>query len=572
MWGSIWIPINGVPTPFILDISHAEMNWGINSIPTATVLLSTGFNSKDGLPATIHYLVNYLKMQLPFALILQVTPLTNSLGIPPYVWPDTWPNTPFSVFEGYTAAIGFSTSMSGQATYTLTIDHWLSDLNYSSALTASTNTLSASRLARSANIFFNTPVGVAAGGAGANFVSATGGLAYFSTGRIATDFWGLSLKPWLQGLCRQDVLTDPSTIAAGGAIAGGENSQALKALARFEPFANTGYTWGVPLPFGIDITQQATALNILFQSINEDAVQGSITSWYSQTLWEKLGTYAANYLFSVVPMVKRCLVVPMQPGIQGVWQTIYTEEYDQISFGGLLPRLIRGVRILGGLGNDFGANGGVQPQNGANAAQTSVGGTFNNPNLTAGMLLYLDAPKWLSCITSPNALGRAALAPNGVCGNALFPGSGVTFNGFTAVARRQAGQGVLTNYAQSMYVNEILQGRTGRLTGKLRFDISPGSSVRVAINEEAFIAAKLPAVVGDNYMYGTVRRLTHVIDAEQTSASTTFDIGWLRSEAENALPGTSIAAHPIWANQWYGAPNVDLPQFIPNTLGPNPLS
>ena len=548
----IWVPNPNSAvfpqTPYLLDITRAQVGWELNGIPTAQVGVAVGREATSGLAANIHYLVDKLKMQLPFQLYLQATEYANSYGIAL----EQWPADPFLIFEGYTAGTGMSCSSTGQAEFSISLIHWLTDLNFSSCLSRTTTAMNPAQLSKAAAI----------GGFGVLPAFDITSLAddFFDSASIQEDFWGLCLRPWLNELAQQQILVDPDDPILNDPV-NSINYEAQRALNRFEPFvAPNGqqtYSYGVPLATApedvFDVDSAADA-------ISQDVSAETADTMGSTTFWDKLvGAFGPSYLFSVVPMVRTALIVPFQPGIAEIWQTIYAEEYDSISLNGDTPRALRGVRMFGGFGDQFGALGLAQGQA---DAQTSIGGAFDNPTLTDGMLRYFNTPRWLSSIVSSDVFGLQAIAPGGIRANAMQPGVGQPLVGFRPVAIRQQARPLMNLFAQSVYVNEVLQGRTGTLRGKLRFDIGVGSSVQIKISEEPFVYRQLGGT-GVNSMFGSVRRVTHVLDAEGPSASTTFDIGWLRSPLENTLDGTSVNTHPLWAKQWLGAPNVDMIAFNP---------
>jgi hypothetical protein len=550
MYGVVWLVSNGEPTPFLLDIINAQIGWELNGIPTAQVTLAVGREATSGLAANVHFLVDFMKMQLPFQLYITAIEFANSYGIPV----ETWPQGPFLVFEGYTTGAGFSKSSNGQVNYGLSLVHWLTDMNFSSCLSRTTNALSAGQLSHAVSVL---------GGVGVlpSFVAHTFADDFFDSANVQLDFWSLGLKPWMLRICEQDLLVDPDDPILNNQD-GKVNFEARRALGRFEPFLDRAgvaqYIYGVPLqmdPIAVIGTDSA------MQAIGEDVCAETFESMASTTLWDKLaGAYGPSYLFSVVPMVKTAIVVPFQPGIRGVWQTIFAEEYETISLSGDMPRALRGVRVFGGFGDQCGAFG---FQQGEAADQTTIGGAFDNPVLRDGMIRYCNAPRWMSSIVSPDVFGVQAAAPNGVKGNALQPGVGVQLLGPRPGVIRQQARELLNLFAQSVYVNEITQGRVGTIRGRLRFDIGVGSSVQIMINEEKFVQRQL-GQLGANFLFGSVRRITHTLDAEEPRAYTNFDVGWLRTPLENTLDGTSVDDHPLWSVQWFGSPNVDLPNFEPN--------
>lgn len=125
----------------------------------------------------------------------------------------------------------------------------------------------------------------------------------------------------------------------------------------------------------------------------------------------------------------------------------------------------------------------------------------------------------------------------------------------------------LKQFAQQIYVANALRDRVGRITGKLRFDICPGSTIiidakdlqnRSSANEDG--VSELPI-----NLVGFVSRVTTTINAETASATTTYDLTHLRSGTEDAGGDRfSLKTPPFFEEGFYGAPLV-------RTLDVNPI-
>lgn len=548
----VWISVDDELVPIPLAISSYQLSGGVNEIPMLSMTVAVGREVNTGFPSNIHYLADFMQMQLPVQLYAMGRETDNSYGIPV----EPWPTVPFLNFEGYTTGVGFSKNRAGSAGYTITAQNWLTDLNSSSSLSRSTATLTPGQLSSAAAFFGGN-------GLDASFASQTMAADFFATDRVSLDFWGNSLAPWLEQLCNQDLLTDPDDPILEE---GGSNVEALRALQRFEPYppqfeGDTGYRFGVPLVMDAgDILEANEAIT----AIVDDICQETFDSMASTTLWDKLvNQFAANYQFAVVPLVQSALVVPMCPGLRSIWQVIYPEEYDSISMSGETPRAMRGMRLFAGVGSQTGAFG---MQQGETADNETIGGRYDNPNMDSGMIRFRNGPRWLSAMAAPAAYAADAAAPNGVVGNAFFPGAGAVPVAVGPGIIQQRGESLFNLFAHALYLTEVTKGRSGTISGRLRFDIAPGSSVAIVVSEEKFVKGYTGRP--NSIVYGTVRRVTHVVNAESKQASTLFDIGWLRSETENLLDGTSADGHPVWSEQWAGAPFVELPEFIPNPENP----
>ena len=108
------------------------------------------------------------------------------------------------------------------------------------------------------------------------------------------------------------------------------------------------------------------------------------------------------------------------------------------------------------------------------------------------------------------------------------------------------------DYARAVYIHQALRGRTGQLNGKLRFDIAPGSTVKIEGTSEPFLKDD---GLGYN-LIGDVIRVTIAINAESAQASTAFQLGNVRTESENEDDLTSIDQHPLYTTKFLGAPLV----------------
>src|SRR4029077_7046681 len=119
-----------------------------------------------------------------------------------------------------------------------------------------------------------------------------------------------------------------------------------------------------------------------------------IRSFYGTTLWEKIvADLGSRYLFALVPMANRALIVPFVPGLRDTWLTIDPDEYEAINLSGDLPRGLKGIAVYTGIGSMTGAFGFNVGQAGA---ITSLGGIYENPDLDSGMFFFRDGPQWIA--------------------------------------------------------------------------------------------------------------------------------------------------------------------------------
>lgn len=535
--------------PVELDVTGFTFTYAKNAIPNGTMTLAVGRRVLDGVISEIHRYINEVRTTIPVEIYLSVAAGSNSFGFDFEIWPEGY----FRVFRGLINNIGFSSSRDNIA-FEISFEHWLSDLNASSAFTSNSHTLTPQQ--------FGAMAAVAMGGQGGGgfFPVDQGAAEFFGIDNISADFWGLSLSQFLAHRCQMPILDE---------IEGGNlppNIAGLAALRSFEPavYADQNnplgfYTFGVPL----SIPNNGSA--IVASAFAEAFMREGLEAYRDSTLWEKLMSYKDSYELSIIPLTDSALIVPSTDGQRFPWQTIYGEEYSTLQASTQSRRPLRGIRLFSGFGS---LNGAAQDRNGQNpqaAAQAVLCGRYDNPNLVDGMLRYDMAPSWAGNIANAGIFGGQAVAPFGVRGDMRFPGAGIP----PAVAPQdivEDTRDLWNAYAKSVYIREYLRGRTATLHGKLRFDIAPGSTVEILCVEDKFV--QLAGGLADTWMYAEVAAVTVTVDAERMQASTSFRLSNLRTLAENTDDAISVTTHPFYNTAWAGAPLIETAEFLPQ---PNPV-
>lgn len=538
-----------------LDLLRFSTTFELNSVPTASASLILGRNTVTGEVANIHNAVDQLTTAVRIDIYLKVTVGPNSYG---FAF-ERWPTGFFRAFQGLITSTGY-TRTRDNVTFNINMVHWLNDLEFSSALSRSVHTLTPQQMNNLAGGGLDQGVNATPGQSPA-FTHHGLAAQYMTTDNIDTDLWGLAIGPWLKALCDQDVLSDDNDTNLD------HNTEGLAALKKFEPFVyedqtnatNNGYYYGTQL--ALPISQLAGAESIS-SAIAQDIGEETFSDIAGTTLWHKLvGGYGASYDFRLVPLVNTALIVPQIAGQRTAWQVIYGEEYSAIDVNVQMPRPVKGVRLFTGSNSPQGAQIPGQPPGDA-GLPPQVGGRYDNPDYTTGMIISQNAPRWAANIVNGASFGDAAAAPFVPRGNGVFPGLGRA-----PTARPAAIVGEMTALwdavARAIYVGSSLHGRSGTLQGKLRFDVAPGSTIEIRCVEDKFVraAATTPA---SSVLFAEVRAVGVQVDAESSTASTTFRLMNVRTATENTTDATSIDYHPLYDNPWRGAPLVeDLGIFIP---------
>lgn len=515
---------------FTDDIVRFTSAWSLNAIPSATVQVAVGRNLKTGRLANIHTAIKQFKPQMPAAVYLTVTAqtedgATSGLKV----------GQELKVFNGYLVGTGWQRGQNG-ANMTLHLLHWLSDLNNASAVSGSLHPGSPADLAYPAvfpaiGLNTTTPNSSSMPSWVPNLINSSVNAGSFE------DLWSKVLLPWLRTLASDD----PYDRALNGT--GAPDPAVLAALGRLENSADS-------VPLAVDL--QGVSGAVMADGLRTALISEIGSSWVNTTLWGKLiGEWAPAYWFSVVPRVDDALIVPFTGGLQGdPWSVLGDEDYVTADLRPQLTQVLRAVGIAYPVGSatGFDLNMGL-PQ----VARGGLLGMYRPDNLTTGMVLLKDAPKWLSHPTVAHSLSYYAEGGDGAPIGNMLDEADVGNNRNpprdfdTDISQLRS---IVSAYAHQWYVLESLKSRTGEVSGKLRFDISPGSNVKIIAggSKNVPLANELT-----EDLYATVVQVSYSIDAEGQQAGTAFSLAHVRTTYENTQPGTSIAKPPLYQQAWSGA-------------------
>ncbi len=389
---------------------------------------------------------------------------------------------------------------------------------------------------------------------------------------------GSGLKRFFMELCAQDRLAfAPGLLTLQSSQQ--PNYEALRALRKMEPFGFDGvYQYGTKLSMNIPDIIAGPSVS---DAIANDIATTSFETLSGYTIWDKLIKLASNYQFMVIPMIERTLCVPFNPAQRSYYRTIYDNNQDMISNQMALLRRIRGVAIFAG--RSWGLSGGGLSLEGAANDLSGIG--FFEAEPGNGLLLLKESPAWLASIvptqrgTGLNEPFTTSISPQAssnsiasvlasLAGISLSPGAVLQAQlaGPTALAAAaalsspsniiSATHPLLNAYAHATYCTEILRTRQATVSGKLRFDISVGSMVRVDINGLGDPFAAEGSIFNEE-LYAMVMKVTTALNAESGGANTSFQLAYIRNEKENNDPASVLVVdrHPLWGNSNFtGAP------------------
>ena len=536
-----YVTIGNSKEPY--DVVQVTTEFSLNAIPTATVTLALGMNTKTNEAAKASLFIDSLFTFRKNIKIWAENPvgeedvfLTAGLKASEAVKPQI-------IFEGYIAGVGYQRNAAG-CVLSISVEHWLSDLAASSMMGAATHSMTPGDLQRSALLVSSRP------GDGVSEVKNSGimGATWTSdilgaTDGVVNNLWEGGIKKIAvaganaEGLIDVNYAADPLCAIAGK---NANNQAALSALARMEG----------TLPLNTSTTENITA------GIVSDLTSIFLENFSGQTIWDVIMSASANYMFAIAPGIDKADVIPFLPCLSNQLNPFYTLEAEQIfsiSFSGDMPRTIRGVAIL------FSTETGV---NGGSAGDTSVpdlrvGGAYIGTAADCkGTVLYKQPPSWLATASQIYYATGEDKNTNTPIRTSTNPENGTASNLDSKTETTLNTMELRDNYAKSLYGFEILKGRQGTISGPFRTDIGVGS----------YIEFKIPKDLHDKtssakYFRGIVLRVATTLDAQASQATTTFTVGYVRTQLEDAMEVLTMTSHPNYTTTYLGG-RLDDPQKI----------
>lgn len=543
------------------DVVAFSSSFAINTIPTATLSIAVGVqaNNLGNTPvfASVHTLQQELSTRAKVRVYMNSLVL-SSLGVQRAgagadgvaVGPLQHIGVPgdgsdLVIFEGNVTGVGRAISAAGTAVATVHLEHWLANLNYASALSASSDPGNPSDMVFSA---VHRARGTTADASGLDVdpVSWVPMVAKsFVTQASLRDVWGEVLYKWMQVV----VTSDPflTELAGAGISTAGDTAPILDAIARLKPDNPAG----MPLELATDDGTNSAAI---MAGIRDSLRTQTGTNWINTTLWGKLiGEWAPEYFFSVIPRVEDGLIVPFTGPLTGdPWAVIGNEDYVFVKTDAHIPQLLRGVGIVHPTTSASGFN------------QTSVGsvnvnyggfaGYYASQSTRVGMVLIKAAPRWLSKERAWQMSG-AAEGANGVVATALDGADipvGVDPDHVAEAAATMSTRNFMSRYAQQWHAMELLKGRTGEIACKLRFDICPGSNIM--LESDSVAAASINGTAFLQQLFATVMQVNYIFDIESQRAGTSYILSHIHSEAEHKSTTDIVTDRPpLYVTAWRGA-------------------
>ena len=486
-----------------LPLVAFSSNFALNEIPQATCTVGVGRDttSDGGITlAPIHTAFNWRKLQ-PAKIYFY--PVGNSAE-------DTaWPAEPFIIFDGYVTAIRRIKSL-GKYQVEISLTHWLFDLACSSAVSGSSHVANPGDLTAAAT--YGTGLNVESSYTSDVIGPNLGNI----NGILANDLWS-TLKSVFSAYASGKTRPISQLTNCLDIIIERNNARALRALRRIEGTDVTensptdkGYVFGSPLKF--DFSDLSSALtNNISSAINQELVR----TYAESSFWTKLvSQFCPIFGLAVVPMIDSALVIADTPiytaATKQPYKIITPEDYDNEMAAGAMERPLAGVVVI---------SSGTSPTNAVttNNIKNVIGCYAADPLEDDGVVLAVGTPPWLDYIPEKERLDPAQ----------------------SGTAAANTVRDLFNRWAKDVYVRNALRGRTQTLSGRLRFDIAPGSIVRIASSRETIPLDLFNYEQNANDKlafdtYGQVARVSVFINTEAPAAGTSFLLTNVRTAAEYA--------------------------------------
>ena len=490
-----------------------SINYAINEIPAAQVTIPLGKNVSTKKRSSATAILAGVSLLTPAKVFLQMTGTKPSGG--------TWPTKPVAIFDGYVEGTSYSRAR-GRLLLVVQLLHWSVGLTFASAVSAGIHPASPADMF--VPISVTSPGGPSGERTTATFLqAAVGAVPAIGADTDITD----AIKTILTKVTGQT----PLMPVCGSPAADPPNYQAVMAAATAaldRLLVSTSVVAGIPA-----VTLQPGVLNsVTTQSLRTMLGALDDNHLMSQTLWDMLINYYCAQLGLETWITEDFMyVVPSLPGWRAKppWRVLTSNDVMYLDTSAVLPKPLQGVVAYG---HGIALTGAVEATSGTDAVAPCAAGSYMPPN-AQGSLLYVALPPWVTFGSEVQT------------NNLTTPQTSSTDPAVAAVApAANSLASVCAAWAQHVFAQNMLRGRSGVLATPLRFDIAPGSQLQITLTDTN-TTDSTPVT-----FFAQVNRLTIELDSNPQSprATSSFGLAAIRTDIENGNDTTSTAAHPLYAS------------------------
>lgn len=543
---------------FLIPLSSVACSFALNEIPVCQAQLGLGVKAnEEALTAAIGpQAQQHLKEDNPCQIIAILKGDYRGEG-------SRWDETPRVIFEGRINQVSVGITRR-RATLNVSIRHWLGDLMSSSILYGYANYSDPTRKKALLAQLRDSETGLMVG------FSEMDDVFRMEDNDLEQDIWANGIKFRIAEIlmaAEANSVEDPdnnrpendSNLPGNAGCDEAINRPSSKVKRAWQrilgpspqlgrPYEVDGEPLGVPLALVDDETRlTANIIRGIARRIAADPIES-----YSHTdAWSKLiNYYVPMFGLMVVPRVDTAIVAPANPFLRTPYsRRIVASDIIQIDASDSTKRPVRGVGLLHKWVSDTGLEEalGVDSRGGMRVACYSPPEELEE---ASGKTLFVPAPAFLADIPFLAADAKPLLD-----GRTTLPGAGKPGEPKSEAATEfaqdvKASEELMYEYAKMRYYGERLRGRSVRVFGRLRFDIAPGSIVEVNANLSQFRGL----VNQSPQLQGLVSRVTINVDAIRKMATTSIQMQYTRTLAENELDSFTIDHHPLYRQPFYGCP------------------
>ena len=533
------------------QVVQYSSSFAVNEIPRAVCMLAIGRDARTSKYARLHSTGMNLQQMLKAKVFFRPRGAWDTDGT-------NWPGTKKCVFEGFYVGMAY-TKITGKMQPTLHLIHWLADLGFSSTLSANQHPSNPTCLVTAAVTPSVEPINTSGLGEQGVLVGCDVANTVIEKWVERGDLWH-GIKEMFYQYAQIDRFRLGKITDEEGGGTKTDNNRALNALKKFECSTEScpslGYKYAYPME--LDTKGGRLVADSCGKAISESLCQ----SFAASTFWDQLvGVYCPMFCMTVIPMVDRALVVADTPAYNVPWQkTIKAGDYDNIDLSGMISRPLQGVGVVSNYATLAGT-GRTDNSDSSDNTELNVGGTYAESSVHKGdgTWMVIPAPAWLEGaaqvgVYSGVSCGIDKKVASNSSTTATDTGKADDPTPVDIISGDSLSK-LFSAYAHAVYVTNMLRGRSASISGKLRFDIAPGSIVQIETKAENF-ADGSDALATPMIAY--VERVSVNINAEARAANTTFQFSHVRTSRENTLPRTMVTEHPLYKGSIYnGAPLVD---------------
>jgi hypothetical protein len=534
---TLWLTVKG--KKYVLVQYNAT--FALNEIPTASCTLATGERVTQGPPGFTAS--EKLAEELSG---VGLAPATVTLDLDGSEWEPSGKKFKGKkvIFEGYYAGVAYQ-RVGAKIQLTVSLVHKLVDLTFGSIFSENMHPSNAASLVVDA---VAKPLGGCQGAAAGSTGKAVWGMTGFlgeklppGNRRGREPGFGSQLIEVLKCCAKLNLFKINCDPGLGGA----RNTGNAAATAVLNKIASETGRLSPPLN------------NIPFTTSISSDIATQLTSFRGITFWDLLvNKWCPDFMLAISPLPgvpdggpsgDYATIIPNIPTHQENYTDLYLNDYATFEMRASQHKPLMAVGVFAPSLSTTGATWLPEPTKPVSGG-ICIGGMYPTDAKATGQFLALQAPGWLqNVLVSSGAAGAFVVGGN----TASDPEAENGKRDVSYTKHQTVVNDVLKKLAHTYYMANSLRGRSGSFGSKLRFDIAPGTIVKLHAEKAAGSHGDgIKSLPAD--LYGQVTRVTYNLNADAPVARTDFDIVAVRNEEENKDSDYASSKHPLFDGTWAG--------------------